>query len=100
MEGPFDGLLDINITGHNVSGFFLFATNFLADFGAISPSRDNPFATYSYIVGLMAFAAEVVAANVVPRYPLENEAVGGCCMGHIRCHIGESAPVRHPESLG
>ncbi|PON21570.1 hypothetical protein TGAM01_v209601 [Trichoderma gamsii] len=80
MDGPLDGLSDIerlmHVTGHSVSGFFLFATNFLAGFEAALPSGDNSFAMPSGIVGLIVFATEAVAANVAPRYPVENEAVG------------------------
>lgn len=80
-DGPVDGLSDIerlmHVTGHSVSDFFLFTTNFLAGFEAALPSGDNALATPSGIMGLIVFATEAVATNIAPRYPVENEAVGG-----------------------
>jgi hypothetical protein len=66
----------VHVAGHATSAFILFVGCFVNGFEAELPSADNPWGTMSAVMGVIAAASQGAANALVPKDPVEDEAVG------------------------
>lgn len=88
----------IFITGNMFAGFFSLMSIFIAPFEAAAPTGDNPFGTFSAVLGVLGAGSNGITTTLVPKSPIKNEVVSwistGTTITTVLCKIIFSGPAQ------
>ena len=88
----------IFITGNMFAGFFSLMSIFIAPFEAAAPTGDNPFGTFSAVLGVLGAGSNGITTTLVPKNPIKNEVVSwistGTTFTTVLCKIIFSGPAQ------
>ncbi|MDH5826429.1 hypothetical protein [Sphingobacterium faecium] len=63
------------IMGNMFAGFFSVMSIFVTPFEAAAPTGENPFGTFSAVLGVLGAGSSGITATLVPKMPIKNEVV-------------------------
>jgi len=88
----------ISITGNMFAGFFSLMSIFIVPFEAAAPTGDNPFGTFSAVLGVLGAGSSGITSTLVPKMPIKDEVVSwintGTTFTSILCKIIFSGPAQ------
>lgn len=88
----------ISITGNMFAGFFSLMSIFIVPFEAAAPTGDNPFGTFSAVLGVLGAGSSGITTTLVPKMPIKNDVVSwintGTTFTSILCKIIFSGPAQ------
>ncbi|WP_312334516.1 hypothetical protein [Sphingobacterium sp.] len=65
----------ISIVGNMFAGFFSLMSIFIVPFEAAAPTGENPFGTFSAVLGVLGAGSVGISSTLVPKMPIKNSVV-------------------------
>ncbi|UPZ36411.1 hypothetical protein MUB18_20185 [Sphingobacterium sp. PCS056] len=65
----------ISTVGNMFAGFFSLMSIFIVPFEAAAPTGENPFGTFSAVLGVLGAGSVGISSTLVPKMPIKNKVV-------------------------